>query len=212
MNSNPVHKMFSPTVLLFKIGNKFQSIVGNKTFSLCQAPSLGSVGSQDSALGLQYVSSPGGERQQDRPPTVYIPPTHTDSGAGTNTQFFNIFGCECRCCLNCKLSAAADGVDCEGSSDRSCRGQTPPPPPPAAAAVSAGLSDSHTPLVGPAWLLYGSTAAVVYSPPAGGAAVHCNIPEHRETVSVCNNEPQRHTYPLKRTAGKLCVCVRVSAG
>ncbi|XP_078141158.1 uncharacterized protein LOC139917837 [Centroberyx gerrardi] len=42
------------------------------------APSLGSLGTQDSGLGLQYLSSPDRGRQRDRPPTgggywVYIP-------------------------------------------------------------------------------------------------------------------------------------------
>ncbi|XP_028433479.1 centriolin isoform X1 [Perca flavescens] len=127
--------------------------------------SLGSLGTQDSGLGLQYLSSPERGRQQDRPPTgggywVYIPLTHTDSD-----------------------TAAAEWRDSGGGSDadRSSREQTPPPPTAPGAAVSAGLSDGQTPLVGPAWLLCGSPAAVVYSPPGGGASLHCNIPEHRDT-------------------------------
>lgn len=90
--------------------------------------------------------------------------------------------CDCRRVLSCKSSpAAAEWGDSGGGGGRSSRGQTPPPAP--AAAVSAGQEDSHTPLVGPTWLLCGSPAAV-YSPPAGGTALHCNIPEHRDTVSV----------------------------
>ncbi|XP_078106551.1 centriolin [Sander vitreus] len=129
------------------------------------ALSLGSLGTQDSGLGLQYLSSPERGRQQVRPPTrggywVYIPLTHTDSD-----------------------TAEAEWRDSGGGSDadRSSREQTPPPPPAPGAAIFAGLSDGQTPLVGPAWLLCGSPAAVVYSPPGGGAALHCNIPEHRDT-------------------------------
>ncbi|XP_029283793.1 LOW QUALITY PROTEIN: centriolin [Cottoperca gobio] len=111
------------------------------------APSLGSLGTQDSGLGLQYLRPParGGY-------CVYFPPTHSDSD-----------------------TAAAEWRDSGGGSDadRSSRGRTPPVPPAPAAAVSAGLADGQTPLVGPAWLLCGS--------PAGGAALHCNIPEHRDT-------------------------------
>ncbi|XP_034727864.1 centriolin [Etheostoma cragini] len=138
------------------------------------ALSLGSLGTQDSGLGLQYISSPERERQQDRPPTgggywVYIPPTHTDSD-----------------------TAAAEWRDSGGGSDadRSSREQTPPPPP-AGAAVFAGLPDDLTPLVGPAWLLCGSPPAVVCSSPEGGAALHCNIQEHRDTQGdrcVCESE------------------------
>lgn len=86
--------------------------------------------------------------------------------------------------LSCKLSpAAVEWRDSGGGSGRSSRGQTPPPAP--AAAVSAGLRDTHSPLAGPAWLLH--------SPPAGGAALHCNIPEHRDTVSVCSlNQAETH--------------------
>lgn len=154
--------IFSHIVVLLGWKSKSRASCKPK-LSLClsKAPSLGSQGTQDSGLGLQYLSSPDRGRHQDSPPTgggywVYVPPTHTwmDSQGGSDA-------------------------------DRSSRGQTPSPPPPApAAAVSAGLSDCQTPLVGPAWLLCGSPAAVVYSPPAGGAALLCNIPEHRDTVSV----------------------------
>ncbi|XP_068559089.1 centriolin isoform X2 [Cebidichthys violaceus] len=91
------------------------------------APSLASLGTQDSGLGLQYLSSP--ERGQ---PTgggyrVYVAPTHTDpewkdSGGGSDA-------------------------------DRSCRGWTPPPPPPPPPSLAAAVSAGQTPLVGPAWLL-----------------------------------------------------------
>ncbi len=84
-----------------RLENKIQSIVRTKSLSLSlslslsplslsKAPSLGSQGTQDSGLGLQYLSSPDRGRQQDRPPTgggywVYIPPTHSDSDAGAHT-------------------------------------------------------------------------------------------------------------------------------
>ncbi|XP_070820717.1 centriolin [Chaetodon trifascialis] len=124
-----------------------------------QAPTLDSQGTRDSGLGLQYLSSPERGRQQDRPPTgggrwVCFPPTKADS------------------------DTAAEWRDSGGGSGRSSRGPTPPPVP--AAAVPAGLSRRHTPLDGPAWLLCASPAAVS-SPPAGGAALHCNIPEHGDT-------------------------------
>ncbi|XP_076588065.1 uncharacterized protein cntrl isoform X2 [Chaetodon auriga] len=123
-----------------------------------QGPTLDSQGTRDSGLGLQYLSSPERGRQQDRPPTggghwACIPPTNTDS------------------------DTAAEWRDSGGGSGRSSRGPTPPPAP--AAAVSAGLSHCHAPLDGPAWLLCAPPAAV-FSPPAGGAALHCNIPEHRD--------------------------------
>ncbi|XP_068166611.1 centriolin isoform X3 [Antennarius striatus] len=39
---------------------------------------------------------------------------------------------------------------------------------------------------GPAWLFCGPPA--VYSTPAGGAALHCNVPEHRHEVDRCVHE------------------------
>ncbi|XP_037834385.1 centriolin isoform X3 [Kryptolebias marmoratus] len=68
-------------------------------------------------------------------------------------------------------------------SDGSSRGGAPPPPPPPphpAAGLSAGIWDPQTPPMGPTWLLCG--------PPAGGAALHCNIPEHRATGGGCVSE------------------------
>ncbi|XP_026198209.1 centriolin isoform X2 [Anabas testudineus] len=146
------------------------------------ATSFGSQGTQDSGLGLQYLSSPDRGRQQEKPPTgggywVYVPLTHTDSDT----------------------AAAAGWRDSGGGSDadRSSRGGTPPPVP--AEGVSAGLSDSYTPLVGPTWLLCGSPSAVVYSHPAGGAVLHCNIPEHRDMVEKCVCE---HREAEKQEQGK----------
>ncbi|KAM7415479.1 hypothetical protein PAMA_017809 [Pampus argenteus] len=118
------------------------------------ASSLGSQGTQDSGLGLQYLSSPEGGRQQHRPPTaggycVYIPLTHTD-----------------------------------------CDTEADPPSAPAMGA-SAGLFDGQLPLVGPAWLLCASPAAVVCSCPAGGAALHCDIHVHTHKGGVCECERLR---------------------
>ncbi|XP_026177590.1 centriolin isoform X2 [Mastacembelus armatus] len=120
------------------------------------AHSLGSQGTQDSGLGLQYLSSPERGRRQERPSTeggywLYVPPTHSDSDT-------------------------AEWRDSGGGSDADAA--PAPPPDPAAGA-------SQAPLVGPTWLLSGLPAAVVYSPPAGGAALHCNIPEHRHMAQTC---------------------------
>ncbi|XP_076003587.1 uncharacterized protein LOC142996523 isoform X2 [Genypterus blacodes] len=128
------------------------------------APSLGSQGTQDSGLGLQYLGSPVRGRHQDILHAgggcwVFMPLNHMDSETGA----------ECR----------DSGGDSDGS--RSSRGGAPPAPSGPAAGLSAG----------PAWLLCGPPAAAFYGAPAGGAVLHCNIPEHRDVTEGCVCEADR---------------------
>nr|XP_043882959.1 centriolin isoform X2 [Solea senegalensis] len=130
--------------------------------------SMGSQGTQDSGLGLQYLSSPERGQHQGRPPSgggywVYIPTTNMDSDRAAS---------ECR--------------DSRGDSDtdRHTTGGAPPhhpSPPDPAEGISVDFSHCHTPLVGPAWLLCGSPVALVSTRTPGGSALHCNVPEHRDT-------------------------------
>ncbi|KAM4615837.1 uncharacterized protein cntrl [Polymixia lowei] len=122
-------------------------------------PSVGSQGTQDSGLGLHYLSSPDRGRCGGRPPTgrgywFYIPPTHTgtETGAGWRDSGGD---------SNADCSSSEGGIG-EG------RGGSPLSSPPPAPGLSAGLADSQAPLPAPAWLLCGS-AAVIYSRPAEGA-------------------------------------------
>ncbi|XP_059194034.1 centriolin [Centropristis striata] len=153
------------------------------------APSLGSLGTQDSGLGLQYLSSPERGRQQDRPPTgagywVYVPPTHTES------------------------DTAAGWRDSGGGSDadRSSRGQTPPPPPgpSPAAAASAGLCEAQT-----AWLLYGSPPGEHRDTQADRCVCEC---VHREAERLEEEKKKlrletkqlRHTLRQHRSVMQVC--------
>ncbi|XP_067377633.1 centriolin isoform X2 [Channa argus] len=120
--------------------------------------SLGSQGTQDSGLGLHYLNSPDRGQQQQRPPVeggYWVYIPPTQTNSDKATGWRDSGG----------------GSD----ADRSSTGGTPLPPPDPAADVS----------VRPAWLLCGSPAAIVYSPPAEGGFLHCNVPEHRDTREKC---------------------------
>ncbi|XP_030581756.1 centriolin-like [Archocentrus centrarchus] len=153
------------------------------------APSLGSQGTQDSGLGLQYLCSPERGQHQDGPPAggsywVYTLPAHTTSGWRDSSR---------------------------GDTDGSSGGLTPPLPPDPAA------GDSQTPPFGPAWLLYGSPAAVVYGPPAGGAAahgdtgggcvcecVHSEAEKKKKKKLLLENKELRDALRQHRTVMQLC--------
>ncbi|XP_029999336.1 centriolin [Sphaeramia orbicularis] len=102
-------------------------------------PSLGSQGTQDSGLGLQYLSSPDRGRQQ-----------HTTPAGG-----------------------GGPWVNVDTGSEWSDPDRTPPPGPGPGPGPGYSLCGPQTPLVCPSCLLSASL-------PAEGAALHCNIPEHRD--------------------------------
>ncbi|KAF7205432.1 trichohyalin isoform X2 [Nothobranchius furzeri] len=120
------------------------------------APSLGSQGTQDSGLELQFPSSPDRGQQQGGPSAgggywVFVPMVRQER--------------ECVC---------SDDQNNDGLSDRSSRGGSPPPPPPAsapvtAAAASAGVTDARTSLRGSA------------SPSSKSASLRCRPPKQKHT-------------------------------
>uniref|UniRef100_A0A1A8QCY4 GRB10 interacting GYF protein 2 n=1 Tax=Nothobranchius rachovii TaxID=451742 RepID=A0A1A8QCY4_9TELE len=143
------------------------------------APSLGSQGTQDSGLELQFPSSPDRGQQQGGPSAgggywVFVPMVHQER--------------ECVC---------SDDQNNDGLSDRSCRGGSPPPPPPAsppvtAAAASAGGTDARTSLRGSA------------SPSSKSASLRCRPPKQKHTEDAeCLKEKKELQMETKWLRHKL---------
>ncbi|XP_056134149.1 centriolin-like [Lampris incognitus] len=110
--------------------------------------SLGSQGTQDSGLGLQYLSSPErgrgvrGPREEGQPTGGYnhLSVLHTHTGTETETE----------------LRDSGGGSDGNATEDDRRRGSFSPSPGP----------------------------GCVLSPPTESAVLHCNMPEHTDTVTV----------------------------
>uniref|UniRef100_A0A1A8N3U9 GRB10 interacting GYF protein 2 n=1 Tax=Nothobranchius pienaari TaxID=704102 RepID=A0A1A8N3U9_9TELE len=143
------------------------------------APSLGSQGTQDSGLELQFPSSPNRGQQQGGPSAgggywVFVPMVHQER--------------ECVC---------SDDQNNDGLSDRSSRGGSPPPPPPAsppvtAAAASAGGTDARTSLRGSA------------SPSSKSASLRCRPPKQKHTEDAeCLKEKKELQMETKWLRHKL---------